>query len=148
MKKAIIIIPAYNEEKNITGVINGIIAAAPDADILVVNDGSEDGTEEIAGRLCRQVINVPYNMGYGTALQTGFKYALRKEYEYAVQIDTDGQHDPGDIPKLLDPIFRGCPVLSSSSDPLLMPSSAIMCRKICEIYACPVASGNGTGVVC
>ena len=78
MKKAIIIIPAYNEEKNIAGVLNGIIAAAPGADILVVNDGSEDGTEEIARRLCVRVINLPYNMGYGTALQTGFKFALKK----------------------------------------------------------------------
>jgi len=104
--QTIFIIPAYNEEKNIAGVINGIIAAAPGVDILVVNDGSEDNTGEIARELCRRVINLPYNMGYGTALQTGFKFALKKGYEYAVQIDADGQHDPGDIPKLLDEVFN------------------------------------------
>ncbi len=105
-KQTSIIIPAYNEEKNIAGVINGIIAAAPGVDILVVNDGSEDNTGEIARELCRHVINLPYNMGYGTALQTGFKFALKRGYEYAVQIDADGQHDPGDIPKLLDEVFN------------------------------------------
>ena len=107
MKKAIIIIPAYNEEKNIAGVINGIIAAAPVVDILVVNDGGEDRTEEIVRELGEQVISLPYNMGYGVALQTGFIYALKKGYEYAVQIDADGQHDPKDIPKLLDIVLSG-----------------------------------------
>ena len=107
MKKAIIIIPAYNEEKNIAGVINGIKNVIPDADILVVNDGGKDRTEEIARELGARVISLPYNMGYGAALQTGFKYALKKGYEYAVQIDADGQHDPKDIPKLLDVVLSG-----------------------------------------
>ena len=107
MKKAIIIIPAYNEEKNIAGVINGIKKnSIPDADILVVNDGGEDRTEKIVRELGEQVISLPYNMGYGVALQTGFIYALKKGYEYAVQIDADGQHDPRDIPKLLDEVFN------------------------------------------
>ena len=104
---AIIIIPAYNEEKNIAGVINGIKNVIPDADILVVNDGGEDRTEEIVRGLGEQVISLPYNMGYGVALQTGFKFALKKGYEYAVQIDADGQHDPKDIPKLLDIVLSG-----------------------------------------
>lgn len=107
MKKAIIIIPAYNEEKNIAGVINGIKNVILDVDILVVNDGGKDRTEEIARELGARVISLPYNMGYGAALQTGFKYALKKGYEYAVQIDADGQHDPKDIPKLLDVVLSG-----------------------------------------
>ncbi len=106
MKKAIIIIPAYNEEKNIADVINGIKNVIPDADILVINDGGEDQTEEIVRELGAHVISLPYNMGYGAALQTGFKFALKKGYEYAVQIDADGQHDPEDIPKLLDEVFN------------------------------------------
>lgn len=105
-KQAIIIIPAYNEEKNIAGVINGIKNVIHDANILVVNDGGEDRTEEIARELGVRVISLPYNMGYGSALQTGFKFALKKGYEYAVQIDADGQHDPEDIPKLLDEVFK------------------------------------------
>ncbi|MBA3019131.1 MAG: glycosyltransferase family 2 protein [Proteobacteria bacterium] len=105
-KQAIIIIPAYNEEKNIAGVINGIKNVIPNTDILVVNDGGEDRTEEIARELGARVISLSYNMGYGVALQTGFKFALKRGYEYAVQIDADGQHDPEDIPKLLDGVFN------------------------------------------
>ncbi|MBW2569571.1 MAG: glycosyltransferase family 2 protein [Deltaproteobacteria bacterium] len=106
MEKTLIVIPACNEEKNIAGVINGIKNVIPDADILVVNDGGEDRTEEIAMKLGVLVISLPYNMGYGTALQTGFKFALKKGYEYAIQIDADGQHDPEDIPKLLNEVFN------------------------------------------
>jgi len=106
-KQAIIIIPAYNEEENIAGVINGIKDVVPDADILVVNDGGQDRTAEIVQELGELVINLPYNMGYGVALQTGFKYALQKGYGYAVQMDADGQHDPKDIPMLLDVVLSG-----------------------------------------
>lgn len=78
-----------------------------DADILVVNDGSKDKTEEMALRMGVPVINLPYNMGYGVALQTGFKYAVRNGYKYAVQVDADGQHDPAGIPKLLEVVIDG-----------------------------------------
>ena len=105
--KTIIIIPAYNEEKNITGVINGTRNAVPDVDILVINDGGEDRTEEIVRELGERVVNLPYNMGYGAALQTGFRYALKHGYGYAVQIDADGQHDPKEIPKLLKVVLDG-----------------------------------------
>ncbi len=100
-KKLIVIIPAYNEEKSIAGVINGIKLVVPIADILVINDGGYDQTSEIALKNGITVINLPFNMGYGTALQTGFKYALKHRYQYAIQMDADGQHDPKDIPKLL-----------------------------------------------
>ncbi len=103
-KDTIVIIPAYNEEENIAGVVNGIKNVIPDADILVVNDGGYDRTEDIVIKLGGQIISLPYNMGYGAALQTGFKYALRKGYEYAVQMDADGQHDPRDIPRLLSTV--------------------------------------------
>lgn len=102
----IIIIPAYNEEKSIAGVINGIRNITP-ADILVINDGGSDRTEEIVRRLGGRVVRLPYNMGYGAALQTGFKYALKHGYGYALQIDADGQHDPGDIPRLLEVVRSG-----------------------------------------
>jgi len=107
MESDIIIIPAYNEEKNITGVIKGIKNAVPGVDILVINDGGEDRTEAIVRELGERVVNLPYNMGYGTALQTGFKYAVKHTYSYAVQIDADGQHDPKDIPKLLNVVSDG-----------------------------------------
>lgn len=99
--KTVIIIPAYNEEENITGVIKGIKNAVPDADILVINDGGQDRTGEIVRELGGRAVSLPYNMGYGAALQTGFKYTLKHGYEYAVQMDADGQHETNDIPKLL-----------------------------------------------
>lgn len=105
-KQTIIIIPAYNEEENIAGIINRIKNVISDVDILVINDGGQDRTEAIVKELGERVISLPYNMGYGVALQTGFKYALMKGYDYAVQMDADGQHDPKDIPKLLDIVLR------------------------------------------
>ncbi|MBW2020577.1 MAG: glycosyltransferase family 2 protein [Deltaproteobacteria bacterium] len=105
--KTVVIIPAYNEEKNIAGVIKEIKKAVPDVYILVINDGGQDRTEEIVRLLGERVVNLPYNMGYGAALQAGFKYALKHGYEYAVQIDADGQHDPKDIPKLLKVVLDG-----------------------------------------
>jgi len=104
--QTIIIIPAYNEEENIAGVINGIRNVVADVDILVVNDGGEDATAEIVRQLGERIVNLPYNMGYGAALQTGFKYALKHKYKSAVQIDADGQHDPRDIPRLLQVVLQ------------------------------------------
>jgi glycosyltransferase involved in cell wall biosynthesis len=105
--KIIIIIPAYNEEKNIASIIRGIRNAVPAVDILVINDGGEDATKEIVRQLGERIVNLPYNMGYGAALQTGFKYALKHGYRFAVQMDADGQHDPKDIPKLLQAVLDG-----------------------------------------
>jgi glycosyltransferase involved in cell wall biosynthesis len=106
-QRTLIIIPAYNEENNVAKVVYGIRRVVPDADILVVNDGSGDKTGEIVSSIGVRLINLPYNMGYGAALQTGFKYAVRNGYSYAVQIDGDGQHDPTDIPRLLEAVTDG-----------------------------------------
>ncbi|HIC92183.1 MAG TPA: glycosyltransferase family 2 protein [Syntrophaceae bacterium] len=100
-EKTLVIIPAYNEENNIAKVVNQIRDCISDVDILVVNDGSEDKTEEVVLSMGERAITLPYHMGYGVALQTGFKYALKNGYRYAIQIDGDGQHDPKDIHKLL-----------------------------------------------
>ena len=90
----IVIIPAYNEQNHIAQVIQNIGKVLPSADIVVINDGSEDRTAEIALQSGTKVINLPYNMGYGTALQTGYIFALENGYQYLAQIDADGQHDP------------------------------------------------------
>ena len=84
-----IIIPAYNEAGRIGATIAGIRKVS-DADIVVVNDGSDDGTASEAKAAGAVVIELPSNLGYGAALQTGFKYALDKGYEFAVQMDADG----------------------------------------------------------
>ncbi|MEI9475033.1 MAG: glycosyltransferase family 2 protein [Deltaproteobacteria bacterium] len=101
-KKVLIIIPAYNEEASIERVIEGVGAELPHADVLVVNDGSTDRTSEKARRGGAIVLDLPFNLGIGGAMQAGYKYADEKGYEIAVQVDGDGQHDPKEIPKLLD----------------------------------------------
>jgi len=107
MFKALIIIPAYNEERNIGKVLAGIRDLKIDADVLVVNDGSTDKTEEIALRENAKVISLPYNLGYGSALQTGFKYAVLNEYDYIIQFDGDGQHDPENIKVIINQLLTG-----------------------------------------
>jgi hypothetical protein len=97
--KRCIIIPAFNEAKQIASVIGGIRKFG-NADIVVIDDGSGDMTAEIARKAGAYLICHPFNMGYGVALQTGYKYALDNDYEYLLQIDGDGQHDPGYIPAL------------------------------------------------
>ena len=80
-------------EDRIASTISGIRRCS-DAAIIVVSDGSVDNTANEARSSGANVIELPFNMGYGAALQTGFKYALKKKYEFAVQMDADGQHDP------------------------------------------------------
>lgn len=95
-----IIIPAYNEEGRISTTIQGIRRHA-NGEVIVVSDGSVDRTVREAREVGATVLVLPFNLGYGAALQTGYKYALRKGYEYAVQMDADGQHDPSFVMKLL-----------------------------------------------
>jgi len=100
-----IIIPAYNEAGRIATSIAGIRKFS-NADIVIVNDGSDDDTAGEAKAAGARVIELPFNLGYGAALQTGFKYALDKGYEFAVQMDADGQHDPLSMEALISPVLR------------------------------------------
>src|SRR3972149_10917529 len=106
MDKVLIIIPAYNEENGLTDVIRLVREKVPHSDILVVDDGSTDRTSRVAGMAGAMVVRLPFNLGYGAALQTGFKYALMKRYRYVVQMDADGQHDPDSINLLLEEIKK------------------------------------------
>ncbi len=99
--KALIIIPAYNEEKTVGQVVRDIFANLSEVDVLVVSDGSTDGTVQVARSAGALVVDLPVNLGIGGAMQTGYRYAANEGYEYAVQVDADGQHDPADLPKLL-----------------------------------------------
>jgi hypothetical protein len=105
--KILIIIPAYNEATRIADVVRSVRKAVPDFDILVVNDGSQDNTARAAHEAGAVVVSHPFNLGYGVAIQTGYKYALAKNYGFAVQIDGDGQHDPEFITALLEPVKAG-----------------------------------------
>lgn len=91
--KCLIIIPAYNEAGNIEKVIDNLTTNYPQYDYVIVNDGSVDATKKICSDYHYQAIHLPINMGIGGAVQTGYQYALENEYDMAVQIDGDGQHD-------------------------------------------------------
>ena len=105
--KIVVIIPAYNEAASLANTIREIRAKAPPVDILVVNDGSNDNTVEVARELDVTVISLPYNLGIGGAVQTGFKFAARWDYDIAIQVDGDGQHDPEFISQLIEPLVNG-----------------------------------------
>ena len=102
-KDVVIIIPAYHEAGRIGQTILGI-RKHTDIPIVVINDGSKDNTAAEAEEAGATVIALPFNLGYGGALQTGFKYALRKGYTLVVQMDADGQHDPAYILPLLEDV--------------------------------------------
>jgi glycosyltransferase involved in cell wall biosynthesis len=101
MKKTLIIVPAFQEEANILRVLEDIRSHIPQADILVVNDGSTDQTGLLARGAAVKVIDHPFNMGIGAAVQTGFKYAREHDYSEAMQIDGDYQHPAQEGPRLL-----------------------------------------------
>lgn len=99
--RTLIIIPALNEAGSIAAVIAQIRQHIPWADITVINDGSTDATGRIAADCGAIVLNQPYNVGIGAAVQTGFIFAARHGYDVAVQTDGDGQHPPSELPRLI-----------------------------------------------
>ena len=105
--RIVAVVPAYNESGAIGRVIDEIRSFDPALDIVVVDDASTDETALIAAAHGATVLRLPFNVGIGGAVQTGFRYALEHEYETAVRLDGDGQHDPRELPKLLAPLERG-----------------------------------------
>lgn len=105
--KVLVIIPAYNEESSIAGVIGEVRSLSEGYDIVVVNDGSADRTAEEARRAGAPVLQLPINLGIGGAMQTGFHYAVRRNYDCAVQVDGDGQHPAKEIPRLVGVVVSG-----------------------------------------
>lgn len=93
MARVLIIIPAYNEAGNIEKVIDDLTTNYPQYDYVIVNDGSTDATKEICRENHYHVLHLPVNLGIGGAVQTGYRYAWENDYDLAVQIDGDGQHD-------------------------------------------------------
>ncbi len=104
--KTLIIIPAYNEAGNIKKTIDAILALQAAVDILVVDDGSADQTVKEAQQTFAFVISLPFNLGVGGAVQTGFQFALRNHYDIAVQVDGDNQHDVSFLPTLLASVVK------------------------------------------
>ncbi|PTT68613.1 glycosyltransferase family 2 protein [Arthrobacter sp. HMWF013] len=94
--------PAWNEAESIGNTIREVFDFGPPCDVLVVDDGSRDSTAELARKAGATVIQLPFNMGVGGAMRTGFKYAKKNGYQQVIQVDADGQHDPRDIQAVLD----------------------------------------------
>ena len=114
-KRILVIVPALNEADSIEKVIEDVQTHLPEAGILVVNDGSVDPTSHRAKSSGAVVLDLPFNLGIGGAMQAGYKYAYEKGYDIAIQVDADGQHDPKEIRRLLDALeTRGADVVIGS----------------------------------
>lgn len=98
----LVIMPAWNESESIGNTIREVFEFGPACDVLVVDDGSKDNTAQIARAAGATVVELPFNMGVGGAMRTGFKYAKTHGYSQVIQVDADGQHDPRDIKAVLD----------------------------------------------
>ena len=100
--KRLAVVPAYNEADSVAKVVDSLRIHAPDFDVLVVDDGSTDDTAERAVVAGAPVVRMPFNLGIGGAVQTGFVYAMEHGYDYMAQVDGDGQHEPSELYRLLD----------------------------------------------
>lgn len=107
LPRRLVIVPAFNEQDSVGGVIEEIRRFDTKLEIIVVDDGSDDRTAEVARAHGVHVVSLPFNLGIGAAVQTGFRYALANGFDLAVQIDADGQHVPSELPKLFAPLEAG-----------------------------------------
>jgi glycosyltransferase involved in cell wall biosynthesis len=107
VSRGLLILPAFDEAERLPGVLARIAEAKLSLDVVVIDDGSRDATARVAREAGAVVLRHPFNLGYGAALQTGYKYALAVDAPFLVQMDADGQHDPREVPTLLAPLERG-----------------------------------------
>jgi glycosyltransferase involved in cell wall biosynthesis len=112
--RLLVIVPALNEEASLPSVLRELRAWSPAADVLVVDDGSTDATFAVARAEGVTVAPLPFNLGVGGALQTGFRYAVRNRYDRAIQFDADGQHDASQVPALLAALDAGADLVVGS----------------------------------
>lgn len=115
-ERLLVVIPAYNEAGRVGGVVRDVRSVLPDADVCVINDGSADETAREAADAGATVLSLPVNSGYGAALQTGYKYAVRHGYGIVGQIDADGQHRAEFLLPMLEALEAdgGCDVVIGS----------------------------------
>jgi len=106
VNRHIIVIPAFNEGAHVGSVVAGVREVLPEADILVVDDGSSDETSKEAAQAGARVLCLPVNLGYGAALQAGYKWAVRQRYMLLGQLDADGQHSPEHLPRMFETLDR------------------------------------------
>jgi glycosyltransferase involved in cell wall biosynthesis len=106
-KRCIVIVPALNEAATVGRVIQEIREVDPDFTVVVVDDGSDDGTGAVAEAAGASLLRLPFNLGIGGAVQTGYRFALANGFDLAVQVDADGQHDPSQLPLIIAPVLAG-----------------------------------------
>ena len=112
--RTLVILPAFNEEEALGGVLRELARECPELDVLVVDDGSSDATSDVARAHGVPVAVLPFNLGVGGALQTGFRYAVTHGYARAIQFDADGQHDPSQVPALVAALDDGADLVIGS----------------------------------
>jgi glycosyltransferase involved in cell wall biosynthesis len=105
--RRVAIVPAFNEERNLGRLLAELHALDPGLEVVVVSDGSTDRTAEVAAAAGAHVVRLPFNLGIGGAVQTGFRFAWERGYELAVRLDGDGQHDPAELPAVVAPVVAG-----------------------------------------
>jgi hypothetical protein len=105
--KRVAIVPAFNEERNLGRVLDELRALDPGLELVVVSDGSTDRTADVAAAHGAHVVSLPFNLGIGGAVQTGFRFAWEQGYELAVRLDGDGQHDASQLPVVVAPVVGG-----------------------------------------
>jgi glycosyltransferase involved in cell wall biosynthesis len=105
--RRVAIVPALNEERSLPAVVDELRAFDPGLDIVVVDDGSADGTAAVAAAKNVRVLRLPFNLGIGGAVQTGFRFAFENGYDLAVRVDGDGQHDASQLGRLIAPVLTG-----------------------------------------
>ena len=112
--RTLVIVPAFNECEALPSTLAELARTRPELDVVVVDDGSADDTAEVARGLGVDVLQLPFNLGIGGALRLGFRYAVEQDYDRALQFDADGQHDPNQIPVLLDALDAGADMVVGS----------------------------------
>ena len=157
-ERALVIVPTYNERENIERLIATVLAQDASLDILVVDDGSPDGTGEIADRIAEQnprvhAVHRPKKMGLGTAYLTGFRWALARDYAYVFEMDADFSHDPAHLPQFLNAI-QDCDLVLGSRyrngrvTVVNWPMTRLLLSYFANIYARVVTGlelGDATG---
>jgi len=105
--KVLVMIPAYNEEQTVGRIVKSVMDLHPGFRVVVVDDGSDDGTVKNAAEAGAEVVSLPFHCGGSIAIQTGYLMAARHNFDYLVKIDADGQHKPEEVSKLLNPLLEG-----------------------------------------